>query len=46
MDELEQLKNLWPDSVLAFNEMIEEKMVEYGLKSQKSDLKINMVAQK
>lgn len=31
MDELEQLKNLWPDSVDAFNKMVQEKIVEFGL---------------
>ena len=35
MEELDQLKNLWPDSVVEFNEMIQEKMIEYGISSEK-----------
>lgn len=27
MEELEQLKNLWPDSVEAFNKMVQEKII-------------------
>lgn len=31
MEEMESLKNLWPDSVEVFNKKVQEKILKYGL---------------